>query len=360
MKWGSVRWVLLYDRHCGACSALADQVAAIAGSRLEVRDLRDQEVAGYRRRAFAGSPPWAPTLLRIGSDSVKGWSGSGLGRRLVLRLGPVRAWKIASVLGQLRGADTGRRRVLKALTGGLFGVAMGLGAVGFGGSHRDRLGLESGVAARVRSTRPAGTAYPVLVRAQARVDSLARDGGGRSFGREAFEWDKAELVEYEGGATALVVPVVGSLQADLERRFLFLGYDAVEEEAVGGLLITVRRRSVEDIDSYTVDFGTLDGRPIVGFEVDEQARQMMKVIHDFREADEPLVLAMDNQPLAYHNYWHCVGLCLRDDWDKLPWYMRLACGGSCNGCVFAGAWWGCAICVGCLGGYAAHCLFSHC
>ncbi|GEM_PF-5334725 len=356
----STRWILAYDLHCGGCSALAERVAERSGGRIEIADLSNSEVQRLRSVAFEGRPPWAPTLLQVGPAGVRAWSGMGLRVRLLWRLGPRRAWAVVKALGDREGPDTGRRRLLKVLTSGLFGMAAGLGWIGVEGGHRDKKGLARGEVPGIRTWRTVGTERKLLADAQTRTASLSRADGLAIDAAKSFAWERSTLVEYEGGAAAVVVPAIDSHQTELERTYVLLGYDTRNREIGGALLLAMRRRSTDDNEPVKVDFATLSGHPIVGFEMDQQAREMRKVVHDPPGTNEPLILAMDSSQIAYHNYWHCVGICLRRDWDKLPWYMQGACFGACNGCMFSGAWWGCAICAGCLGGYAAHCLFSHC
>lgn len=47
-------WILGFDGDCLTCRQLAEEVARLAGGRLEVRSLRVPEVAAWRAGAGAG------------------------------------------------------------------------------------------------------------------------------------------------------------------------------------------------------------------------------------------------------------------------------------------------------------------
>jgi hypothetical protein len=106
---GVTELVLAFDASCARCRAVA---AAVAGSGLEVLPLRDYRVVDWC--AEAGAAGGAPTLLEItptaGDDRVRAWTGAGLVRRLVRRLGPRRALRVVAALrahGVLGDAVTG-------------------------------------------------------------------------------------------------------------------------------------------------------------------------------------------------------------------------------------------------------------
>jgi len=127
-------WILAFDAGCSTCSAITGKVQAVAGSRLQVRSLRDARVEELRRQAYGtAEAPWAPTLLQTGRP-VRAWTGTALSLRLAGLLGPTRSVRVIRALLTDRPvvvSDPDRRRVLTAvsalgaatflLTGGLSG-----------------------------------------------------------------------------------------------------------------------------------------------------------------------------------------------------------------------------------------------
>ena len=97
----SERW-LLYDAGCSVCAALAREVEALSGGRLQVRSLRDPEVRALLDRAHPGWR-WEPMLIEIEGERVRVFTGLSLRARLVQVLGPVRALRVAQVVARFGG-----------------------------------------------------------------------------------------------------------------------------------------------------------------------------------------------------------------------------------------------------------------
>ncbi len=123
---------LLFDSQCLACSSLAQAIEGESQGWLAARSLHDAEMQGLLNRARPGWK-WEPTLLEVDGERVRAFTGLALRRKMVLGLGPKRAWRVAQFItqtGQSHGAEEaqhGRRTLLKlggALTGAL---ALGLG-----------------------------------------------------------------------------------------------------------------------------------------------------------------------------------------------------------------------------------------
>lgn len=165
---------------------------------------------------------------------------------------------MVKALGDREGPDTGRRRLLKVLTSGLFGMAAGLGWIGVEGGHRDKKGLARGEVPGIRTWHTVGTERKLLADAQTRTATLSRADGLAIDAAKSFAWERSTLVEYEGGA-AVVVPAIDSHQTELERTYLLLGYDTRHREIGGALLLAMRRRSTDDDEPAEVDFATLSG-----------------------------------------------------------------------------------------------------
>ena len=117
------RW-LLYDAGCSVCAALAWEVEALSGGRLQVRSLRDPEVQALLDRARPGWQ-WEPMLVEVEAARVRVWAGLAMRMRLLQILGPVRALRAAQAVarhgGPVLGVDWGRRDFLRRATGALAG-----------------------------------------------------------------------------------------------------------------------------------------------------------------------------------------------------------------------------------------------
>lgn len=114
------RFILGFDAGCGSCAALALAVRAQSRGRIEIRSLTEPAVVALRHQAFAGPPPWAPTLLQVTDDRVRAWSGRRLAFRLARILGATGSWQVVIAIGRLHGAagsGVGGARFRHALAG---------------------------------------------------------------------------------------------------------------------------------------------------------------------------------------------------------------------------------------------------
>lgn len=123
---------LLFDSQCLSCSSLAQAIESESQGWLAARSLHEAEMQALLNRARPGWK-WEPTLLEVDGERVRVFTGLALRRKMLLGLGPKRAWRVAQLItqtGQLHSAEEahhGRRSLLKlggALTGA---VALGLG-----------------------------------------------------------------------------------------------------------------------------------------------------------------------------------------------------------------------------------------
>ncbi len=96
------RLVLGYDGGCVTCSDLAERISQSVGDRMEVRSLHDPQVEHWRERTLGKDAPWAPTLFEVGGPGeVRAWTGPRMAVRLARALGPVSAWRVLCVLGEV-------------------------------------------------------------------------------------------------------------------------------------------------------------------------------------------------------------------------------------------------------------------
>lgn len=98
------RLVLGYDAGCSACTDLADRVARRVGDKLDVRNLRDPELQGWREQALGEDAKWAPTLFRVDEGSVEAWTGWRMGWALSRAIGPAATWQVMQALGEVGAA----------------------------------------------------------------------------------------------------------------------------------------------------------------------------------------------------------------------------------------------------------------
>lgn len=101
-------FLLAYDATCGTCRAISREVAQASAGRLRVVPLDRPDVRRLRARALGERAPWAPTLLRVSGDDVRGWRGPAMALPLLRRLGVRHTLAVVKALGRLRrGENTG-------------------------------------------------------------------------------------------------------------------------------------------------------------------------------------------------------------------------------------------------------------
>jgi hypothetical protein len=127
---GGRRLVLGFDAGCTTCSGLAEQIEAQVGGGLEVRSLRDPQMEHWRQQALGENAPWAPTLVEISGGKVEAWTGLRMGVYLARRLGPAASWKMARILGELRGSNRAQSSPRTGITRSRFITGLGGAVVG--------------------------------------------------------------------------------------------------------------------------------------------------------------------------------------------------------------------------------------
>jgi predicted DCC family thiol-disulfide oxidoreductase YuxK len=123
---------LLFDSGCAVCTKLARAIERETEGWLAARSLHEPEVRALLDQARPGWR-WEPTLLEVDGDRVRVSTGLVMRARLVLGLGPRRAWRVARLAHQagmpLAGVDLSRRGFLQrggALLAGLALLGPGL------------------------------------------------------------------------------------------------------------------------------------------------------------------------------------------------------------------------------------------
>lgn len=98
----SRRLVLGFDGGCFTCLELARKIDERLGEKLEVQNLRDPQLEGWRKEALGEDAPWAPTLFEVEGERVRAWTGWRLGVVLARFLGPADTWTVMQALGEMK------------------------------------------------------------------------------------------------------------------------------------------------------------------------------------------------------------------------------------------------------------------
>jgi hypothetical protein len=118
---------LLFDSGCSLCTELAEQIETLSEGKLAVRSLRDPQVQVWRTEALGPDAPWAPTLLAVEGEQVRGWTGFPMAGQLLWLLGPRKSWQVLQLLQEISQPteiipNSSRRRFLKSLGAASFGM----------------------------------------------------------------------------------------------------------------------------------------------------------------------------------------------------------------------------------------------
>ncbi len=109
---------LLFDAGCKETSESAEAINKEAEGKLTVRSLRDPETKALLDRERPGWK-WEPMLVEEKGDKVRIYAGRAISRRLLLVLGPRRAWTILQLVTENRlpqftsAKNIGRRNFLR-------------------------------------------------------------------------------------------------------------------------------------------------------------------------------------------------------------------------------------------------------
>lgn len=134
---GMRQWILAFNAGCSKCQEIIVGVQAEAPSHLSVRNLTDLDILELRRKAFGPNYPWAPTLLAVDGDHVRGRTGPKLAVRLAVLLGSKRSLRVIRTLKNSAAVldVAARSRVLRAVPGLATGVFLLSGGTSFAGQH---------------------------------------------------------------------------------------------------------------------------------------------------------------------------------------------------------------------------------
>lgn len=88
---------LLFDSACAKCTKVADQIEELAGGWLTTRSLRDPGTRKLLKEVHPGWR-WQPMILEQIGDRSRIYSGFSLSLRLIIKLGILKALKIARLL----------------------------------------------------------------------------------------------------------------------------------------------------------------------------------------------------------------------------------------------------------------------
>jgi hypothetical protein len=123
---------LLFDADCSSCRTLAQGIAREGQGWLEIRSLRELEIQALLTQTHSAWK-WEPTFLEVDSSDVRIYTGPMLRLKLLVGLGPRRAWRIAQLAYQSSTLSeplrTSRRGLFKqtGLAIGGLSVVLGIG-----------------------------------------------------------------------------------------------------------------------------------------------------------------------------------------------------------------------------------------
>lgn len=107
---------LLFDSGCSTCTKIAHAIEAETDGWLTAHHLGDPEVQALLKRARPDYS-WEPTLLEVDGEQVRAFTGLAMRVRLIVGLGPQRAWRVARLVRRAgvpaTGVDLGRRELLQ-------------------------------------------------------------------------------------------------------------------------------------------------------------------------------------------------------------------------------------------------------
>lgn len=107
---------LLFDSGCSLCTSLAQSIEQASHGWLTAHSLRDPDMQALLNQAKTDWK-WEPTLLDIDGNKVHAYTGLALRSRLLIGLGPKRAWHVAQLARNagvplVNGLNLGRRKIV--------------------------------------------------------------------------------------------------------------------------------------------------------------------------------------------------------------------------------------------------------
>lgn len=140
-------WILAFDAGCGSCTDVINRVGTPVADRLTIAGLDEERVQGLRTQALGPDAPFAPTLLEVQGDRVRGWTGPKLSLRLGRLLGPARSLAVVRALNEADVLVHGSRRTflkaVPAVTLGAFLLSGGLAAPAMASTDRRTTAAEA-------------------------------------------------------------------------------------------------------------------------------------------------------------------------------------------------------------------------
>ncbi len=98
------RLVLGFDAGCFTCSDLASRIEERVGEKLDVLNLHDPVLQGWRQEALGKDAQRAPTLFEVEDGSARVWTGWRMGYALSRAIGPAATWQVMQALGEVGAA----------------------------------------------------------------------------------------------------------------------------------------------------------------------------------------------------------------------------------------------------------------
>ena len=331
---------LLFDSGCCQCSKIAKAIEQEAGGKLTIRSLRDPAVKELLDRERPGWK-WEPMLVEEKDDQVRVYADGAMSRRLLVVLGPRRAWKILGFVTNLENptespsADQGRRGFLR-----LAGAAA-IGAVAL---------MLPGVSSAE------GGPIPSIPKPQSFLRyRLPTPEEQRRFREKAHDSKKfTNFVENEvskldqltpGGETPRVFIVNGRIivQYAIVGGAGYSGYEVHFDENSGRLIETRSALLVYDEDRNVVaKFFINDNLRLDAVFTDEGKLLRGQAFDDNgKEIDIATLQGVTAQAVTMD--WGCVNSCLSS--LGLPSWLLGVLAVICAAVCIASAGWGCYLCI---------------
>ncbi|MES2731293.1 MAG: hypothetical protein V4714_06075 [Bacteroidota bacterium] len=152
------------------------------------------------------------------------------------------------------------------------------------------------------------------------------------------QWDQTLVANYEkSDIKALLVPLTGG-----KTMIAFFGSSI---ENFKTMVLEIKAEGTSDIEDFSggINIYVPSGEMLGG--ANYKHGKVLSI-------QKPTVLPNGRTDVN----WSCFRRCFQNTWDRLPWYIRYGCGAAAGAC-FGGALPACAVTAGCVGGYAAGCLW---
>ena len=341
---------LLFDSGCGRCSKIAQSIEREAGGKLTIRSLRDPEVKALLDRERPGWK-WEPMLVEEKQNKVQVYAGGAMARRLLMALGPRRAFRImglttSSSLSEVDSSQSNQRRHFLKLAG--------TAVVGAAALMIPRIGYADGGSAP-NNTRVRLEGDNPFARLRIAEKTKLEGNEAKIALERAFTSKDIQAISkrYPGELKPITIEKA-SLLEEKNTGVLFIAFEVIESQYKGVVLYVLLDRPVGWLNSYALFF---DGERDLSEEktlfadmtvVNGRKVMDIEAVQSRIAKENPTIGALSSDPCGgcYNPfYFYCyapIGIDVNCALRTAPWC------GSCRG-----SW----ICwVGCVGMSISNCL----